>query len=410
MKAKILHVDINSYFATILQQENPFLRGKPVGVVKSEGRTCVIAASKEAKKFGVKTGCRVKEARALAPSIVLVPAEFDLYLNCTKKLKALFESITPDAEIFSLDEAFIPITNCSFLYSDPYKLAVRIQERVKKELGEWVTCNIGISYNRLLAKLGGEIAPKGTIFEITEENRDEILKSASFKDVCGVGFRLEERLKVLGVTNPYAINSLSDEDLEKNFGPFWSKELRRIGKGENSHILSLIDKESGGMKNVGRTITGYRLENSEEAIKRVLYNLMEEVTYKVRKMNMAGRYVSIFLQGDDKTWHAHRTLKYYIRHTNEMFGLTYHGLYKKWRRNFKVIRYGVMLGMLRNAKEVPLTLFPQWYKRERLYQAMDLIANKYGLFTLRSALLSKNAIIRPEVTGYLGDKKYQFMN
>ncbi len=427
-----LHIDINSYFASILQQENPFLRGKPVGVVKSVGRTCIIAASKEAKKYGVKTGCNVKDAKILIPSIILIPAEFDLYLHCTKKLKTLFEEITPDVEIFSLDEAFIPLENCRYLYPDPYKLAIHMQKRVKEELGEWVTCNIGIAKNRLLAKIASEIGPKGSIIEITDSSqtrpvwspnpviarnrkrsvvgrsnlgidhhvppsvtrddithlrieKDEVLKTVEFKDVCGIGIRLEERLAALGVKHPHDINFLTDEDLEKHFGPFLGKELRKIGRGEGSYILDRVD-ESDHMKSVGRTITGYKLEGREEVIKRVLYNLMEEVTYKVRKMDLSARQAGIFLQGEDKSWHSHKTLKHYIRHTNEMFDLTYNQGYKKWKRNFSVIRYGVWLTLLKPISETQPTLFPDWYRKERLYKAMDIISEKFGLFTLHSGI------------------------
>lgn len=402
-----LHIDINSYFAAVLQQENPKLRGKPVGVTKGIGRGCVIAASKEAKKLGVKTGCHVREARKLAPNIIFVTAEFDFYWDCTKRLKKIFENITPDAEIFSLDEAFIPLDNCKYLYPDPYKLALKVQETIKKELGEWVTCNVGISYNRLLAKMASEIAPKGTILEINETNRDEILKRVTFSDVCGVGYRLEERLKPFGVTHPYEINSLSDEVLEKNFGTFMAQGLRRIGRGEDSYILDRTENEH--MKSVGRTITGYKLCNTETEIKRILYNLMEEVTYKVRKMDMAGRHVSIFLTGEDKSWHKHKTLKYHIRHTNEMFEILYNGFYKNWKRDFKIIRFGVGMSSLSLLSEMQPTLLPHWYKYDKLYKAMDSISDKYGLFTLHSALLTQKEIIRPEVTGYLGDKKFLFM-
>ncbi|OGC50429.1 hypothetical protein A2716_04455 [candidate division WWE3 bacterium RIFCSPHIGHO2_01_FULL_40_23] len=424
MSSNFIHIDINSYFASLLQQENPFLRGKPVGVIKDVGRTCIIAASKEAKKYGVKTGSNVKEAKKLIPSIILIPAKFDLYLHCTKKLKQIFESITPDAEIFSLDEAFIPLDNCVYLYSDPYKLALNIQEKIKKELGEWVTCNIGIGENRLLAKTAGEIAPKGSILKIVDEinpadipkekgflimTKDELLKTAKFSDVCGIGFRLEERLKPFGVEHPYQINSLSDEVLEKYFGPFYSQALRRIGKGEESYILNR--PENAHMKGVGRTITGYKLCSSEDAIKRVLYNLTEEVTYKVRKMDMAGRLIFVFLTGSngggEKSWHGHKTLKHYIRHTNEMFNILYHSLYKKWKRNFSVIRFGVGLSLLKPLKETPYPLLTEWYKNERLYKAMDKISDKFGLFTIRSGVLKEEEIIRPEVTGFLGDKKYQ---
>lgn len=422
-----LHVDINSYFATILQQENPFLRGKPIGVVKSKGRTCIIAASKEAKKFGVKTGCVLYEAKKLCPKIITVPAEFNIYSDTTKRLKKIFENITPDAEIFSLDEAFIPYDSCKLMYNSPLLLGEKIQQDIKKELGDVVTCNVGIGPNRLLAKIASEISAKGSIFEINEENKVGVLKTVEFKDVCGIGSRLEERLAELGVKNPYDINKLSREVLKEKFGEFFGTEIARIGNGEGSYILDETNKQNasagsparpaGGfasaqddeMKSVGRTITGYKLCDSETDIKRIVYNLMDEVTYKVRKMGLAGRYVSIFLHGEEKTWHAHRTLKHYVRHTNEMFDILYNQLYKKFRRNFKVIRFGVSLEMLTRIENVQPTLFLDWYKNEKLYNACDKISEKFGLFTIHSAILNKKEIIKPEVTGYLGDKKYQFM-
>ena len=135
MKRCILHVDINSYFAIMLQQERPSLRGKPIGVVKDHGRSVVIAASKEAKQYGVKTGSSGYEAKQVCPQIQFVPAEFDFYLSATKRLKRLFHSISPDLHIFSLDEAFIEITHLPHIYPDAHACGRFIQERVKEELG-----------------------------------------------------------------------------------------------------------------------------------------------------------------------------------------------------------------------------------------------------------------------------------
>ncbi|PWU24014.1 hypothetical protein C5B42_00965 [Candidatus Cerribacteria bacterium 'Amazon FNV 2010 28 9'] len=150
------HVDINSYFATMLQQENPALRGKPIGVVKGVGRSCIIASSNEAKTFGVKTGCRVREARLLCPIITLVPANFDLCLASTRKLKELFHHLCPHVDIFSLDEAFLNMTGCEILmrqllHSSPplggggrgrcstleQQFGHLIQSRIKEMLGTW---------------------------------------------------------------------------------------------------------------------------------------------------------------------------------------------------------------------------------------------------------------------------------
>ncbi|HZZ98772.1 MAG TPA: hypothetical protein VFG51_02460 [Candidatus Saccharimonadia bacterium] len=402
---RMLHVDINAYFATMLQQENPFLRGRPVGVVKSEGRTCVIASSKEAKKLGVKTGCRVPEARALAPNIVLVPANFQMCLDATHRLRNIFAEIAPSYEIFSLDEAFIDLTDCARIYPDPHIVGRHIQSQIKKKLGEWVTCNVGISYNKLLAKLTSEMSPKGSVTEITRDNLDDMLMSAKFSEVCGIGYRLQKKLNAIGVTNPYMINFVSDEDLLRQFGPYWAPELRRIGRGEDSALLAREDTNPY-MKSVGRSITGFKLCDDENTIRSVLYNLMEEVTYKVRKMNMAGRYISIGLYGHDDAWWSHRTLKFYVRHTSDMFELLYTELYKSWKRRFKVIKYSVMLSMLKPMGEVPIPLIGNWEKQDKIYRAIDRITDKYGLFKVRSGVMLNVPVIRPEVTGYLGDKKF----
>lgn len=404
---RIAHIDINSYFATLLQQENPLLRGKPVGVLKSEGRSCIIAASKEAKKLGVRTGDYLKNIGSLAAKLTLVPAEFDRYLDCTKRLKRLFDSLAPDVDIFSLDEAFVDLTHCQHLYPDMHVFGSLVQQTIKAELGEWVTCNVGLSHNRLLAKVASEISDPDSVFEINEHNKDAILARVEFKDVCGIGARLEKKLRMLGIEHPYSLNLWSEADLRPFFGPFWTPELKRIGRGEDSHILRLVDrKRDDAMKSVGRTITGYGLCDDERQIKQVLYNLTEELIHKVRKMDMAGRHIGISLWGHEVSWYAHRTLQYYVNHTRELFDLLYNGLYGPWQRSFKVIKYGVFLSHLKPMSQISQSLLPEWHKHERISQAIDKVTAKYGLFTIKPASLTNFKMIRPEVTGYLGDKKY----
>jgi len=407
----ILHVDINSYFATLLQQENPNLRGKPVAIVKDPGRTCIIAASKEAKKYGVKTGSILAEAKTLCPEMVVLPADFDRFLSATKALQSLFQKIAPHVYIYSLDEAFIDISDClKHLYPDPEKLAQKIQEEIKNRLGEWVTSNVGISDNYFLAKMASEIAPKGSILRIDHQNKDYFLASVGFEDVCGIGFSLQRKLKLIGITVPYQIRFYSQNDLKPLFGPFWSKELIKMAYGEEPHHLELLDVESLHMKSVGRSITGFELCDNENDIKRVLLNLIEEVTFKARKMNLAGRYLSISLAGEEKGWKAHKTLKRHINHTSEMFEILYHQLYQKWQRRFKIIRFAVRLGLLEPITRISQSLLPEWQKNEAIYKAADKINDKYGLFTVKPGSLLGKSIIKPEVTGFLGDRIYQLTN
>ncbi len=424
----VVHVDINAYFATLLQQEVPSLRGRPVGVLKDVGRSCIIASSKEAKHRGVKTAMTVRDAKVLCPEIVLVPAQFELYLSATKRLKLLFDSFAPDVDIFSLDEAFLDYTPLKRLYASPLEFGQKIQAAIKKELGEWVTCNVGIGPNKLLAKMTGEVSPKGSVTEVTEQNRAALLASTCFKDVCGIGFRLERRLQRFGVTTPYQINFLDDEMLLAAFGPFWSVELRKIGQGEEPHFLARpAVKHNGDMKSVGRSLTGFKLWETETAVRQVIYNLSEEVLYKVRAQGLAGREVSVFLVGSwrgqsarasarpvgwgelpDHTpsWGAHQMVPHHIRHTREFYAVIDQML-QSWTDQFPVIKIGVRLSHLEPWESTPKVLWPEWWREEKVAMALDSLTSKYGLFTVRPAALLGHDMIRPEVTGFLGDQKFQ---
>ncbi len=406
MKKTILHVDINSYFATILQQENPKLRGKPLGVVKEAGRTCLIATSKEAKKKGIGTGTNKNEALKICPDLQLIPAAFSRYLDTTKRLQKVFDKIAPSVYIYSLDEAFIDVTDCrKNLYPDLMELGEKIQKDIQTELGEWVTSNVGIAENRFMAKVASETAPKGSVLLVTDQNRDAILATTQFKDVCGVGHALGKKLKMLGATVPYQIRFIPEEELQTMFGPFWSKELVKIAYGQETHLLGQLDREVTQMKSVGRSITGYRLYQDQDEISQILKNLCIEIMAKVRKMELAGRRIRLGLFGQQEYWSSHITLKTPINHLRDLIRWV-DKLQQRWPNHFPVIKFAIRLSLLKKSEQDQL--LPEWQKQESLQAAMDAVNHKYGLFTLHPAdIPPKNELIYPEVTGFLGDRIYQ---
>ena len=412
--SRFLLVDINSYFATLAQQENPALRGRPVVIVKDLGRTCVIAASKEAKKLGIKTGTNLHQAKRLAPDLIQIGAEFELYMSATKKLSTIFKQISPQVQVYSLDEAFIDVSSCrQHLYPNLHQLGRKIQGQIRQQLGEWVTANVGIAKNRFLAKMAAEVAKKGSVFEINAENLDEVLASVEFADVCGIGLRLGKKLAKLGVTHPYQIRFYSLSDLEPVFGPFWSRELLKMAYGQEPHHLALLDQaDSAGqrMKSVSRSITTWEKVGDLQAIRRIIRNLTREVIYKARRMKMSGRHLGLYLLGSDRAcWRKRVTFKHALSHTQELMEVFNGWLDKDWQSEFAPIKFVVVLSLLQPNQELATSLLPSWHKRESLEQAIDEIDDRYGLHTVRSGLLHSNKqIIQPEVTGFLGDKDYQF--
>jgi DNA polymerase IV len=215
----ILHIDMNSYFASVEQQANPFLRGKPIGVCayKSE-RGCIIASSKEAKKRGVTTGMRVVDARSLCPDIVLVENEPSKYRSTTNKIFQIFVDYTDNVEPYSIDEAFLDLTGFTKSYDEAARTGREIQDRVQKEVGEWLKGSVGISYTRWLAKFASDTAEKGGINIISEDNLEDKLDTADLMDAWGINTRLAYRLQMLGIANLIDLKKYHPQNLIQALG------------------------------------------------------------------------------------------------------------------------------------------------------------------------------------------------
>lgn len=408
MSKSILHLDLDSFFASVEQQANPVLAGKPVGVIKGPGRTCIIAASKEAKKLGIKTGTTVWEAKALCPKIILVSADFDKYFSVTQKFIEICSHYSPDLEVFSIDELFLDVTQTKDLFGGTLRVCQKIKENIKKEIGEHITCSIGISYNRLLAKLSSGVKKPDGIFEITSQNRDEILFKTKLSDICGIGFRIEKRLFEMGITNFKSLREVPLENLEAALGPYWSVEAKRLSFGEDDSILTRIGPATAGsrMKSVSRTYTLYQDSTDLVKIKATLRNLCEEIAFKAREMDMKGRMIGVAVRGGGMEDFVHKTLKYFLDSGREIFETVWQ-LFSQMKWVGSVRFLGVWLGDLKPNQELTLNLFPEKQKEEKLNLAMDQVNKKFGELTLYPAVMLGNSSIKSEVNGFLGDKSYQ---
>ena len=418
-KRIILHADLNSFFAMAEQQTNPKLRGRPVGVVKAKGRTCIIAASYEAKKYGVTTGSRVFDAQKLCPQIILVPADFAKYEAMSLRFIKICADYSPLCEVFSLDECFVDVTETEKFWGNAFNIALEIKDRLRREVGEWMTCSVGISHNRLLAKLGSNQIKLDGLFWITEDNLFKVLDKCKLTDVCGLGYRLCSRLAKLGIDNFPALRACTLSFLYDNFGPFWSYHLFNLARGvDNTPVLAYTNLEQA--KSVGRTYTTHKVLNSRQDVYKIARNLAEEAAFKARTMALAGRYVGFCLRTsarswsgpkDDErieSWYGHRTLKNYISSGKELFDIC-KIISDNWVFN-KIIFCGVTLGMLTKKDFLPIPLFEEARRQNKLVEKVDEVNNKYGDYTLFPAQLLGMPIIRPEVTGYFGDKKFRLQN
>src|SRR5438874_2272430 len=149
----ILHIDFDSFFASVEQQNNPQFRNKPLGVTATHGRTAIIAASREAKKLGIKNVMRSYDAFGICPWLLLTSAHFQKYFEVSKKFLKIADQYSPIVEMFSIDEVFMDVTQTAKLFGGVYPLITMFKHRIAKETGEYITVSVGISHNKLLAKL-----------------------------------------------------------------------------------------------------------------------------------------------------------------------------------------------------------------------------------------------------------------
>lgn len=196
-----MHVDINSCFATIEQQANPLIRGKPIVVAAyTTGRGCILAASVEAKRLGIKTGMRVSEGKNLYSRLIVLPSDPEKYRWVNHKLRTLLSSYTPYLSVESIDEMVMEVAHAP--RTDTISLAHEIKRRIKQEIGEWLTVSIGIAPNRYLAKVASGLHKPDGLDVITKENIEEILTGLQLEDLCGIKEGNAGRLRMVGITTP----------------------------------------------------------------------------------------------------------------------------------------------------------------------------------------------------------------
>lgn len=402
----IIHADLNSFFASVEQQADSKLRGKPVGILKAKGRSCLIAASDEAKTFGVKTGVNIYEAKRLCPRIILVPADFAKYEIMTRKFIKLAAEFSDRVEVFSLDEVFLEITDTAWWFGGAVSLAKKLQSRVKQELGEAVGCSIGIADNKLLAKMASGLAPRRGILEVTAANRQELLARAPFTEVCGIGHRLTQRLAVLNIQSLPEIAATADSVLLANFGLFWGRRLKQIARGEDESPL-VTTAQLHPAKSVSRTYTLYQDTINPAKIKALLRNLVEEACFKLRQMGLLGRQFGLSVRGGRENGNGHITTKNYIDDGRQVFEKIY-TIYSGWCWNYPVRFAGVWISLLQPKTTLAQPLFKR--RQDCLWPLIDKINLKYGLYTVFPGTLINQNIIRSEVNGYLGDKHFQLID
>jgi len=423
---------MNSYFATVEQQANPKLRGKPVAVLGSKARRSIIVASSiEAKKLGVKTAQPLHEALELCPNLTIVHGEPRKYSHVTKCFISIFEDYTDMVEIFSIDEAFLDITKTAHLFSKKYStkqvilarpesdpgqarmtaqedlgaivIAREIKRRIREEIGSWISCSVGISSNKFLAKTGSNLEKSDGLVILNEQNKDAVLLGLPLKDFCGIGHRISARLETLGITSTKNLRNYPDILLKKEFGIITSRKLKKMAFGiDSSPVISWRERQPARSFSCSRTLNK-DVTDVQEIKKQILF-LFEQVAKKLRDDGYWAKEVGLWFRFKDFSGTGKSVRVGYW--TCDGMDFYKHSLKILRQLNFgqPVRAIGVYAGKVQLNKNVSRSLLEEDKENEKILSAMDKVNNRYGEDVVTRASLSGRKL--KEIVSGMGRDKF----
>jgi DNA polymerase-4 len=311
--ATILHVDMDAFFASVEEHDNPTLKGKPV-VVGSGVRGVVSAANYEARKFGIHSAMPVGQARRLAPHAIFIPPNMARYAEVSSHIMEIFSEISPLVEPLSLDEAFIDVTGAKRLLGSGREIAELIRKRVVTSQG--ITCSVGIASNKFIAKLAsGRCKPNG-VLEIAPDRILEFLHPLPVKAMWGVGPKTNEELQKLGLRTVADIANTPLNTLVRALGQAAGSSLYELAWGRDYRDVEPeeVDKSISAAETFD-----YDIEDHEIILKELL-RLTEKATYRLRAKEYAAKTISIKVRfADFKTITRSKTFALPISGTQEVF-------------------------------------------------------------------------------------------
>jgi DNA polymerase-4 len=289
---KIIHVDMDAFFASVEQRDNPELRGKPVAVGGSGGRGVVAAASYEARKFGVRSAMPSVTAKRLCPDLIFVRHRFDAYKEASRQIRKVFEHYTPHVEPLSLDEAYLDVTEDLLGIGSATRIAdlIRQEIRVKTRL----TASAGVSYNKFLAKIASDQNKPDGVCVIRPGEGADFVAGLPIRRFHGVGPKAEEKMKRLGIETGADLAAKDIDFLKANFGSM-AGYLYRAARGIDLRPVSAHRER----KSVGGERTFSEDISSGAMLRETLENIIEIVWERIERANAKGRTVTLKLKYND---------------------------------------------------------------------------------------------------------------
>lgn len=400
----ILHIDMNNFYASVECLYDPSLRGKAIAVAgdAEKRRGVVLAKSEEAKRCGVKTGDLQWEARRKCPQIQFVPPHFERYEKYSRLSRALYAAYTDQVEPFSLDECWLDVTGSDRLFGDGRTIADTIRARVRKELG--LTVSVGVSFNKVFAKLGSDLKKPDATTEIPYAKFREIVWPLPVGDLLFAGPSTVQALARYGV---HTVGDLARRRRETVAGWLGSlgETLWRYANGQDNSPVARLDAVQP-VKSIGNSTTPPRDIRKPEEVRVILYVLAESVAQRLRAKNFRCGTVQLSVRyADMASCSRQMALQRPANDSEALFEAAF-SLYRNLRASQRPINnLGISATKLTPADEIQLSFLPearQGARREALERALDGIRERFGGDSVqRGVLMGEDELkaLRPRPRG-----------
>ena len=367
---RYLFLDLNAYFASCEQEERPELRGRPVAVVPVMADTSFcIAASYEAKRYGVKTGTMIRHAREKCPDITFVKARSQIYVRYHKAVLEAAESVLPIEQVCSIDEMRFRLLDTENSPGAARELALRMKKAIREKVGERLTCSIGIAPNPFLAKVASDMQKPDGLVILQADDLPHRLHELDLTDFAGINRKMAARLNGAGIFTAEQMCAASRRDLHQAFGSVIGERWWYLLRG------FLLGDEHHDQKSLGHSHVLPPDLRTDEGCREVILRLLTKAAARLRATQLWAAGMDVYVRGYRKSWNA----KIKLPPTQDSVTLT-EAFHRVWQdRDFEAPRtVGVTFYELRTAEEFTPSLFDPTEDRAKLSHAVDAVNRKFG--------------------------------
>jgi len=363
-------LDLNAYFASCEQQQEPDLRDRPIAVVPMMADTTfVIAASYEAKAFGIKTGTRVSDAKVLCPDLVLVQARPPLYVHFHQRILEVAETVLPIEKVCSVDEMRFRLIGEEREPEKATALALRMKQALRDGVGERMTCSVGIAPNAFLAKLATDLQKPDGLVVIQGHELPDRLRGLPLTEFCGINRRMKVRLEAAGIFSSDDLVDASPSELVRAFGSIVGQRWWYWLRG---HDVQAPENER---KSLGHSHVLPPNLRTDTGARDVLLRLAVKATARLRANDLWACAMTVYVSGHKRDWQAHSRLP----PTQDTITVTQRLLELWEKRDFDMPKtVGMTFTDLAQPEEVTPSLFDPTLDRSLLNRAVDAVNQKFG--------------------------------